>query len=1535
MILIALLAVVANANHPESQQGSKHADWCAEKLQKESCADDHCLWKHDSHCLPKQYTTKNSGHCDGHLQDISNRNECQIAIGLLKSMTYAESLQMSIISEKDGSRPSGCIKTAVGQAIFNTKITGPAVPCSDRNKCYCVATCSTTGDCNNSGGYGDSNSVAKKVIGESCTHSTECQSNSCSLQENKCVVARYIKKITGKCEKSKQIQSKAECQSAVAMTSDYQNDGNLPQNAITIQEINDGGYPSGCYMNVKTKQLFMNIHSGIGTGTFCSLDHPCYCSVEPTASSETNSETDRLAIKSVPCQNSKSVSECSKVSGCWWDHGLPVPECLSFEYVEIKELICEMFDDGKWQSVVDSSECEQIVKELYHYNDIPANVPSNLANSMPAYCVRQYQSHSTLQKDKWYFNQLNNDVSSALCSFSSSCLCRKKVGAFADCEEGVKLQQHKCQCDQQECVEDQVCDKTTMEGHQGGRCWNIGSCKKDQGDLVNIFAATAVKACWCGPPEKLELCRSSRVGQLPGIDQSIYCHRASSTCSYNTKHHSYGDAALQDRGGPICPAAKYSQSNNCVDMTIKSCASGKAFVSNSADIDIENWIGAQENDGKCELCPEGWVQGQQGRYTCKQCGPGKWADTNNQLSCIKCKPGSFLNNHGGKRAETLESPCHDCQKGSYNSEEGQGKCKVCDGGRYTNVTGLHTVCEDCPIGRHLTDKSTSIERRHLHDDILDCLKCAVFTYNPIPGQKSACFPCATAKTMGEYTCSGCDPGLYKHVHNTTYSACIVCPAGYFTDERDLSSCGECQRGTYNDRLSRKECQKCPRGKYNGDIVAAKNKESCLNCTKGRYSADEGVSNPTEQRAGIFFYCNGCPAGKWSDQVGVSKESGCYDCNAGKYSDKIASPLSLYCFRCETGKFSEIAGLTDINGCNDCPAGKHQNEPGKTFCLPCNKGKMQPSVGAVECNKCPKNYAIDEVQSYTCKSCLSGQYTRDTGAAECSSCSGGRFGKGCLYCPVGYKRSDGEPTDQCTLCGLGETSYGNGSTSCQKCELGRYGIYNGTCENCQVGRFADGKGSVKCSFCTHDRIPNEKQTSCVKPEWKLPSDCDVVTQYLNVSHKDFQFWKCSPCPLGASCVGDITWKNVTAKYGWWRLREDHQHQEQNQKEKPPSCLADQTMSLPSCAFVKCHNPHACFGARNSGQHVSESGKDPSLFDRPEGCNVKDGYQQWCSTNISESTTLLSSTTSYMYLKNKTIGAQRCRLCATCANGYKRAGGGSTTCKKCPPKATNRLLLGLGIALMFIGLAVMTYTTIRAEGGGRGGTTTTIKKILLNFSQIISLASSLPLRWPTSITQMFDTYGTVSSVGSNLLIPDCELSHLPTAEAFYLKQLFYALSVPLIVMCTSFIWFFVGCYLTSCRPKKAKRLKWSKVKDYTIMTIVLMLFLCYPMLTRLSLSMLKCQPIGDAKYLYADVEETCFVGRHQAAVLLLTVPQLILYVIGLPLASLSIVIRNRNILQTDKTIRLRYGLLYRGYGESYSILRQLSFLFFFFSIIIIIK
>ena len=227
-------------------------------------------------------------------------------------------------------------------------------------------------------------------------------------------------------------------------------------------------------------------------------------------------------------------------------------------------------------------------------------------------------------------------------------------------------------------------------------------------------------------------------------------------------------------------------------------------------------------------------------------------------------------------------------------------------------------------------------------------------------------------------------------------------------------------------------------------------------------------------------------------------------------------------------------------------------------------------------------------------------------------------------------------------------------------------------------------------------------------------------------------------------------------------------------------------------------------------------------------------------------------------------------------------------------------------MILGSTALIYMTIKDEQSGEKETSDAVKKIILNFLQMLSLAAGLPLQWTPEIDAMFQTMATMSSAGTTLLVPDCEMTHMKTIEAFYLKQIVFTFIVPLIVCVVVFSWV---CIYYTCGAKC--KIKKGHYKNYTVLSIVLMLFLCYPTLVKLCLSMMKCVLVGDKRYLMEDLEEECFAKRHMSHLLAFTVPQLILVVLGLPILGTLTIVRKKKF---NEQFRIRYGLLYLGYRDS---------------------
>ena len=173
-------------------------------------------------------------------------------------------------------------------------------------------------------------------------------------------------------------------------------------------------------------------------------------------------------------------------------------------------------------------------------------------------------------------------------------------------------------------------------------------------------------------------------------------------------------------------------------------------------------------------------------------------------------------------------------------------------------------------------------------------------------------------------------------------------------------------------------------------------------------------------------------------------------------------------------------------------------------------------------------------------------------------------------------------------------------------------------------------------------------------------------------------------------------------------------------------------------------------------------------------------------------------------------------------------------------------------------------------------------------------------------MFDVFGTLSSAGTTLMIPDCELTHLSAVQAFYLKQIGFTFLVPAIIVLCIIMWSFIRL----CGCAKRWKIGSKSLKDYTILSIVHMIFLAYPTIVRMCFSMLKCYKIGpDHRYLMADLQEQCYAPNHMHYIYLLTLPQVILYVLGLPIVGTFLIILNKKHLHS-KHFFTRYGLLYMG-------------------------
>ena len=266
------------------------------------------------------------------------------------------------------------------------------------------------------------------------------------------------------------------------------------------------------------------------------------------------------------------------------------------------------------------------------------------------------------------------------------------------------------------------------------------------------------------------------------------------------------------------------------------------------------------------------------------------------MSCNECAAGKYGTGAGAFK-------CDACDVGLFGDESKQismSACKTCDSGRIAALPGS-TVCELCPAGKYLKDTTGAVD---LHDQLLDCKECAISKYNPFQGHSSECFECLSAKAPATKVCEGCAPGKFKVVVTNAESRCDDCEVGYYTYDRDLDACVKCPEG-FHGLTSRPfaRCEACKRGTFGVRDAAISEETGCQKCEAGRFNDDIGLAGSSSSDTSVP--CNGCPKGKWSAQIGNTKEAACISCSTGLHGSTIlGSASNTSCQKCEAGLFSE-------------------------------------------------------------------------------------------------------------------------------------------------------------------------------------------------------------------------------------------------------------------------------------------------------------------------------------------------------------------------------------------------------------------------------------------------------------------------------------------------------------------------------------------------------------------------------------------------------------------------------------------------------
>ncbi len=489
--------------------------------------------------------------------------------------------------------------------------------------------------------------------------------------------------------------------------------------------------------------------------------------------------------------------------------------------------------------------------------------------------------------------------------------------------------------------------------------------------------------------------------------------------------------------------------------------------------------------------------------------------------------------------------------------------------------------------------------------------------------------------------------------------------------------------------------------------------------------------------------------------------------------------------------------------------------------------------------------------------------RDARTGACSSCQAGSSsanGTTCSLCPKGrYASSPGMA--ECLPCEAGWVAAKDGSTACAPCAPGSFAARNEStvCVACPPGQVAGNWSSTACDVCPRGQVAESSgMVACRKC---LPGSFSV--EGLSTT--------CPDCPLG-------TYSDV------FEARE---------------CKACPGGTF-SGAFPR-DSAQACVCKPGFFERNGARGVDCEVCPAGGACNGTDarpvpvrGY--WAS-----------SRSPFAFIRCDPIDAcpggelERCaegyrgRMCSQCMQGWFRAGG---ECKRCPKGAP-------GILFAFVLFSVLIVVLLVRFGGRRsakayGGTI----GIATKFFQVLAVIGRLDVLWPSSVKSTIAALTTPFSLKFDTLGPECS-----AVSIRYEHKWGFTMLLP-VFFAAIFAVVFIGAWVVS---KIKKQPISASLKNRIVNGYLSLLSLGFLTLATTALEPFGCRLEKDDRWtLVADPSRLCFERWWKELVPFAAIG-IVVYVVGIPLAVLWWLRRNRSNLSNPEFIE-RYGGLYSTYSQA---------------------
>jgi predicted outer membrane repeat protein len=267
------------------------------------------------------------------------------------------------------------------------------------------------------------------------------------------------------------------------------------------------------------------------------------------------------------------------------------------------------------------------------------------------------------------------------------------------------------------------------------------------------------------------------------------------------------------------------------------------------------------------------------------------------------------------------------------------------------------------------------------------------------------------------------------------------------------------------------------------------------------------------------------------------------------------------------------------------------------------------------------------------------------------------------------------------------------------------------------------------------------------------------------------------------------------------------------------------------------------------------------------------------------------------------AFRGNRCQACDNGFSRTG--KNLCEKCPDQVTNGLrLLGICILMALI-IGIMVRSSL-ANAYQPKHLHSIYIKIFTNYLQLITLTTQLNIAWPSFVHSLLNTQNTALSVIDQLFSVDCMLADSSDYKQVYFMKLIVMAIVPVILGLFAFLYW--------CLHYLVKRKK-EVFKKELVATLVVLFFLIHPNIVKANFAMFSCIELEPGELWLNDNNDIrCYGSEHSLYAVVLALPVLVIWGIGVPTFILYYLIRKEQVKLDSLDMKLKLGFIYSGFRRS---------------------